>query len=295
MDDVFHLLFAPEYWGEVRKFHRFYSKTYRFEDFQSAALEGVDRSFQKALALLEVAKLLETKLHEDLEELKTTSHSSQVNTSQFQAVADSIISALYATLDCTTKVLNAVFPKAQGLPDSTRKLFKNAKIGKLDQSIPPIIRDAYSQADWYTEIRVVRDALTHSNAGFCSYSEDGKIRYFHDALKCVYGKGYVDDFYVYIENHFTNVNEFLGKVYRGLNSTLKDDETWQGCGFYKSLLYSRYVRPSEAVNIHGGRCDAYIWFLEEDKPTCPLVSTCGAYKRVSPTAASPPAEPPPQP
>ena len=86
-----------------------------------------------------------------------------------------------------------------------------------------------------------------------------------------------EDVFSYVDVLETQINRFLGRVFRCLNDTLSDDEVRQICGVFGGRLYTRYVRPGEAVDFDSGRCDAFRWFEKPDNPTCPLKDDCGAY------------------
>lgn len=285
--------FAPEQWGQIDRFISFYFLTAKPTDLERQAIEGVMNHFHKANRLLSVAQDIAPLIEEDETELREKSFTSGRRSLEFTAVVESAITALYSSVDCTRKTLRIVYPKAQGLPDSTRKLFQNATNGKIDQSIPASIRDALTGADWFVPLRVLRDALTHTNTGSCHRDhETGKIRYFSSAVKPISGKGYVDDFLEYIFEVRDRINNFLGLIFSELNKTLDDSEVWHMCGTFFGRIYHRFVRPTEAVDFNSGRCGAYEWFEKDENPTCPFVESCGAYQnRRSHDCAIPPVAP----
>lgn len=236
--------------------------------------------FHKANRLLCVAEYIAPLIEEDERELREKSFTSSRRSLEFTAVVESAITALYSSVDCARKTLRIVYPKAQGLPDSTRKLFQNAVNGKIDQSIPASIVDALTAADWFVPMRVLRDALPHTNTGSCHRDhETGKIRYFSDAVKPISGKGYVDDFLPYIFDVRNKINQFLGQIFSELNKSLDDSEVWQMCGMFYGRVYHRFVRATEAVDFNSGRCGAFEWFEKDENPTCPFVGSCGAYQK----------------
>lgn len=73
--------------------------------------------------LLAVAQAIAPNLEEDEKELKAQGFTSARRAAEFTAVVESALTALYSSVDCTRKILNILYPKAQGLPESTRKLF----------------------------------------------------------------------------------------------------------------------------------------------------------------------------
>ncbi len=273
------IAFDPSTWGEIEIFRRFGQTTYKFSSHASAACNGVENNFRKSITLREVAQSISPKLVEDRKELEEKGYSSGKYGKQYTAIAESTLTALYSSIDCTRVVLKAIYPKARGLPDSTRKLFANAKAGKLDTAIPLSIREALSHAEWYATFRVLRDALTHSDTGFCHLDKDtNKVRYFHESLRPLGSKSYIDDFDTYLEETASLINKMLGIIFRELNKTLNDEEILQVCGVFDSRVYTRSVSVRAATDFHSGKCLAFTWFDLPENPTCPFRNKCGAYK-----------------
>lgn len=272
--------FAPNCWGEVDRFRLFWGQTTTLRDDEREVLAGVSNHFHKAIRLLNVAQIISPNLEEDATELKLRGFTNATRAAEFTAVVESALTALYSSLDCTRKILNIIYPKAQGLPNSTRKLFQNAANGKLGNTIPQTIRDALANAEWFRTLRIVRDALTHTNTGMCHrYQDTGAIRYFNDVLKPICNQAYIDDFIAFVTELKDQVNTLLGQIFHELNQNMENAETWQMCGIFYGRVYHRFVRPTEAVDFNSGRCGAYKWFELEENPTCPFINSCGAYLR----------------
>jgi hypothetical protein len=272
--------FAPNDWGEVERFQQFFKRAANLSNADREALSGVANHFHKAVHLLNVARTIAPNLQEEQKELEERGFTSGRRAAEFTSVVESALTALYSSVDCTRRILKTLYPKAQGLPESTRKLFQNAADGKIDLTIPEGIRYALSNAEWFRPLRIVRDALTHTNTGCCSLDRGtGAVRYFHDAFKPICDRTYIDDLMEFVANLRDCLNRFLGCVFRELNRSLEDIETQQMCGIFYGRIYHRFVRPSEAIDFHSGRCGAYEWFELEEHPTCPFVDSCGAYKR----------------
>ena len=273
--------FSPPNWGEVDRFSHFGSTTYRFDERTRNALQGIAGHFHKALILEELAESIAPSLKQDREELNAKGHTGNKNGARLSAVIETVCSELYSSVDCTRQVVAEIYKGFQGVTSkSTRRFFQNAADGTLDPKLPPLIKEAFEDADWYVELRKLRDAVTHSDVGSCRLDEgSGKISYFNAALKD--GDKYLrmEDIFEKIRSFQNGVNKFEGKVFRGLNKTLKNDETFQVCGFFGGRVYSRFVRPSEAVDFHSGRCDALNWFEKDNNPRCPFADQCGAYNR----------------
>jgi hypothetical protein len=81
------------------------------------------------------------------------------------------------------------------------------------------------------------------------------------------------------------INAFLGCVFTEINQELEDLETDQMCGVFNGRFYERSVKPSEAVDFHGGRCKSHEWFDKSENPACPFKDRCDAYTRVKETKA----------
>lgn len=272
--------FAPERWGQVDKFLNFFLIQRPLPNHDRQALEGVKNHFLKATRLLSVANKIASSISEDEKELEEKGYTNRINSLEFAAVVESAVTAFFSSVDCTRQVLNIIYPKAQGLPQSTRKLFHNAKADKIDENVPSPIRESLKNAEWFLPLRVLRDALTHTNTGSCHRDkETGKIRYFNEAVKPISGKGYVDNFNDYLDNICEEINRFQGAIFSELSNILEDTESWQICGFFHGRIYHRFVRPREAVDFNSGRCGAFEWFENKENPACPFLESCGAYKK----------------
>ena len=271
--------FAPQYWGQLERFAQFYSKTYKFRPNSMKALSGAANHFRKAVTFKNLSIKLVPNLEIDKKELEANGYTPAENSMELSAVIEGIILELYSSIDCTRKIINEIYGKYPGIPDSTRKLFQNAFDNKIDERVPEILRATLREANWYTGFRKIRNELTHSDVGSChSDPKTSKISYMHTGFQ-IDGKALViDDIFDKIEKTFSDVNTFLGKIYVFLNSTLSEEEVWQVCGFFGYRLYSRFVIPSKAVDFDSGRCESYEWFEKDKNHTCPFVDTCGAYR-----------------
>lgn len=273
-------MFTPDRWGVLDVFQTFCGTTYKFSKYEQEALRGVANHYSKALRLERVSRLIAPRMQEDQDELAEQGHTSSERSKEYTAVVEALITSLYSSIDCTRKVLRAVFPKAQGLPDSTRKLFANAANNKLDPLLPDAIRIALSNATWFSEFRVLRDALTHSDTGRCSLNnETGKVAYFHETFRGFREPSYIEDFVDYIHAYLKRVSSFIVAIFNALTDTLNNEEVWTICGMFHGRMYSRFVRRSEAIDFDSGRCDAFTWFELNENPTCPFKDSCAAYVR----------------
>lgn len=272
--------FAPETWGAVERFSHLSAETYHFPPHIHGCVTGTTANFQRAELLRKIAMEMVPLLQADRAELEAKGFTQAEEGRKLTAVLESSVTALYSSLDSARKVVTHVFSKHQGLPESTRKTFQNSADGKLDPRLPERIRHAFATASWYPRFRRLRDALTHVGPGSCHLeNQTGKVMYFHDAIREGTTVTHIPDIFATLDVYFQDVNLFLGQVFTALLETLKDDEVWQMCGVFGGRIYSRFVRPSEAKNIHSGRCDAYKWFELPENPWCPLADKCEAYKR----------------
>ncbi len=275
------ITFAPDVWGEVRKFIRFYYTTYKFTEYVNSSLLGVDGHFHKYSILMGLAKRLVPDLKKDNEELIQRGYTEAIHSKELAAIIDTLFCELYSSVDCTRTVIGAIYGKYRNVPTkSTSKMFKNAAEQKMDERVPQEIRKAFEdgQSDWFPKLKKIRDSLNHSNIGSCSENE-GKISYYHSLLGKEKGNVLLtDDVFKELSDYEIKVNGFLGLIFHSLNQTLKDEEIVQICGVFNSRFYQRFVSPREALNFHSGRCKSCEWFEKEDQPTCPFVDTCGAYK-----------------
>ncbi len=273
--------FYPKNWGEVDRFTHFHSTTYNFDERLTGILRGIAGHFHKAIILEELAHSIAPDLKEDTEELSSKGYSGNKNGARLAAVIETIFCELYSSVDCARQIVGKVYHGYQGVPDSTRRFFQNAAADKLDKKIPEEIRNAFAKADWYHLLRRLRDAVTHSDVGSCCLDEGSeKTRYINTAIRDVADKCLVvEDVLARIETFKKEVNSFEGRVFRALNQTIKNDEVFQICGFFNGRVYSRFVRPMDALNFNSGRCHALSWFEKDGNPRCPFADNCEAFKR----------------
>ncbi len=279
------LYFTPERWGELDRFRNFYSTTHRFDRRTTDRVRGISSHFHKAHTLHSLAVRLRPSLAQDNERLEAEGYSPATNARELNAVIETILCELYASLDCTAQLLRALYGNLPGVPSkSTRKLFANAVDGKIDGRFPETLLDAIvTAAPWVADLRHLRDTIAHSDTGSCHLdSESDVVRYMNSAMGPSNRAHVIDDIFSDVEQYFSSVNQLLGVIFRFLNSQLNDSETQQFCGVFFGRMYTRLVRPSEAIDFHAGRCQSHRWFDKEENSTCPFVDKCGAYQRKVP-------------
>lgn len=278
-------MFAPERWGTVDYFAKFYSTTYQFSAVQRRAVSGVSAHFNKAQYLLALAHKLKPNLQIDAAELEQNGYSAIHNSHELGTVIEAAILELYAVLDCTAKVIHAVHGKTtRGLKDSTSGLFKN--IGKAEGSIPDAIRKAILDAHWYNQILLIRSEITHLMPGSCHLDRDSDfVRYMHTGLLAQGKPLIIDDVFGWLDTLIVSINRFIGLVFHHLSAKFDDKPIHEICGMVQGRLLHRYIRPTypaEKITFDSGECGAWVWFEKPENPTCPFTEVCGAYERKAP-------------
>ncbi|RRU08306.1 hypothetical protein [Stenotrophomonas sp. 278] len=82
-----------------------------------------------------------------------------------------------------------------------------------------------------------------------------------------------------IETLIREVNAFLGKVYRFLNSQLRPHVAEELCGIFFGRGYMRKVPLAERIDFDSGVCQSRHWFDSDSAFKCPFSESCGAYHR----------------
>lgn len=271
-------LYAPEAWGELERFAKFYSGSLSLRDTTKRAVSGAVNHFNKAITFKGLAERLKPNLLIDQNELKENGFTPARNSQELSAVIEEIFTELYSSIDCTRKVIFEINMQCRGLPDSTRKMFQKVISGEVGAEFPDPLRNAIKNADWFFELMSMRDELTHLSIGNCSLDpETGLISYMHQGIKKRNGILIIPDVFAEIEKFFIGVNAFLGEVFHYLNSTLKDEPMLQICGIFFGRAYTRHVSPFDSRDFDGGKCDSHIWFDTLEGYRCPFVNSCGAY------------------
>lgn len=267
-------LYAPEQWGSLEKFNKFYSGTFSLNESGKRSVSGAINHFKKGLVLRDLALKLSPNLAVDENELNQQGYTYAINSRELSAIIEGAILEFYSSIDCTSKVITEIYKNHQGIPNSTRKFFQNVRSGKVDKDFPEELRIAVNEATFYEGFRRIRDELTHLDIGRCHKDKDtGKIRYIHDSFSLK-----IDDIFQKLEQTAIDVNQFIGRVFAYLFSQLKDERITQICGIFDSHVYTRHVSPSEAIDFHGGVCESRKWFDLEEKLACVFADNCGAYK-----------------
>jgi hypothetical protein len=271
------VLFDPMKWGTQQRFQHFYATTYSFDRNAQYSIRGSANHFYKALLIIKITKEFSPRLSEDLTELEAKGYTNSIRGNELSLLIEMIILEFYSSIDCTRHIVTTIYKKHQGVRESTRKFFQAAFDDKIAETVPSEIRAAFKTAQWYDELRRIRDALTHSDIGSCNLDETSQIiSYMHPGLGDDRRAFIIKDILAYLDTLKVNINQFTGKVFNFLNTTLLDNEVREICGIFNGFVYSRYVRPSEAIDFNSGRCNA--WF-DNSVANCPFADKCDAYNR----------------
>jgi hypothetical protein len=272
-------MFAPEVWGSVDHFVNLHSETYKFSEIEKRAVSGVTNHFRKALTLYSLVVKLRPNLDIDRAELHEKGYTHALNGTEFSAVFEAAILELYSSVDCTAKVLFAVYAKkSQGFRDSTRALFQSFE--KITGAFPARLKEIFREVSWYIQLRFLRDELTHRQTGSCILDQEtGKVRYMHTGITKHGLPLIIEDIFEWFQAMVNHINTFLGAIFEYLSSTLNDTPIMQICGVIDSRMLMRFVNPTERITFNSGACGSAHWFELPENPTCPFVDACGAYQR----------------
>ncbi|TAV98404.1 hypothetical protein ELI24_08380 [Rhizobium ruizarguesonis] len=130
----------------------------------------------------------------------------------------------------------------------------------------------------FRSLVLLRDDLTHLDTGSLYLDKDtDKVRYDHYGItRHEQALSYLDIF-GWLNGMMENVNLFLGKIFKHLNETLRDEPIFQMCGMVDGRALHRWVSPVGDLTFNSGRCGAWVWFEKPENPSCPFKDTCGAY------------------
>jgi hypothetical protein len=272
-------MYAPERWGEVDRFRTLWPTTYAFRGRERRVLAGVENHFHKALTLLSIGESLLPTLDVDEAELEENGFTPARNARNLAAVLEGVITELYSVIDCTAEMLHIIYgPTTTRFRKSTRGLFHD--VDKFSGSFPERLKELVRSANWYAELRNIRDELTHRDVGSCSQDrETGIVRYFHSSLWNGERIEPIEDIFGWLNEKRDAVNGFIGTVFHELNSTITGGTVTQMCGMVKGRLLMRLLDASKPIDFHNGHCLSAQWFENEEEYRCPFADECGAFQR----------------
>lgn len=268
---------APEHWGQVTIFGKFYGGTYEFNERDQRAVIGLSAHFDKSMRLQSLAGKLKPNLALDWQELEERGFTPADYGAELATVIEAAFLELYSAIDCAVKVLRAIYAKdTRGLKDSTRGLFQDPD--KLTGSFPERLKDLIREAVWFKRLVNLRDELTHLSTGDVHWDEKTDlVRYTHRGLKERDQILEFPDVFSTMNELTTGVNQFLGAVFQHLNTTLSNKPVFHMCAMVEGRLLHRYINPAEQITFDSGRCGSWVWFELPGNPTCPFKEFCGAY------------------
>lgn len=273
-------MYAPEQWGEVERFRRFYAATHKFTELEQRAVLGVSAQFLDGMRLLSLARKSLPNLDLDEAEMEQNGFTAAENGAELTALFEAAIRCLYSSIDCSAKVIRSVYgSKARGFKSGTRFLFQSFET--ID-CLPDAIQNAFREAVWYRQLLHLRDELTHYSTGHCNKDpKTGALCYMHSAIKASEHGLIIDDAIAWADSLARSINAFLGVTFKAMNHGLSDAPAFQMCGMTHGRVLHRYVGVRDAVDFHGGDCGSHHWFDLPEHPSCPFSTNCGAYTRKS--------------
>ncbi len=174
--------FCPELWGELEAFASLYSATYKFDAREQRAFAGARQHFEKALVFVGRAASLRPGLDIDRAQLNETGFTPAAHSREMTTVVEAAVVELYSSVDCTAKVLRAIYKRSRGFKDSTRGLFTG--VDAIRGDFPDPLKDAIRGAGWFEQLCFLRDELTHLGTGRCDLPErTDKVVYRHLGVK----------------------------------------------------------------------------------------------------------------
>lgn len=272
--------FAPEQWGSLDYFKIFCKGTHNFKPDTQKALGGVSSHYRKAEILYGLAVRLLPNMQIDERELNEKGHTSASNGAEFTAVVEEVFTELYASVECARKILTDIYRGVPKLPtDSTRRFFQRFMSGEIGASFPAELTELIRSCDWYEELRVIRDELTHADIGHCSLERGTAfVTYMHTGVRADGSPLIINDVLGRLDALSAQINQFMGGVFNFLNRQLKPTEVDQLCGFFYGRAYLRKLQLKNALDINSGLCTSYHWFDTTAGFRCPLADNCGAYQ-----------------
>src|SRR5262249_32058442 len=139
------------------------------------------------------------------------------------------------------------------------------------------------QVDWYEELRVYRDELTHGQTGSCNLDRQTRlVHYMHHGMQKDGRALIIDDIFEWLVQKMTAINGTLGRVFPYLNHHLSSKPVQAVCGMTQGRILMRTVDPSQLpITFNSGHCMSFHWFTQPDNPGCPFSEYCGAFARTA--------------
>ena len=216
---------VSEGWRESARFRRFHFGVYDLKDLELRALDGVTSHCEKCHYFSSLAEKLRPNLNIEVQELEQQRYTSAVSSKEIAAVIEAAIQELHSSVDCTEKVLCAIYGNKSNEP--IRYLFseiqKTSEECRREIKLPSEITQVIRNASWYDELRCLRNGLIHRDTGRVHLDErDGPVRYIHLGVKGSNQPFVREDIFGWLTEMEAKVNRFHDEIFRYLNSTLVD-------------------------------------------------------------------------
>lgn len=283
LPNIFLLDFAPERWTNLHKLALFVGPPFPNDGNVRIGLRDCERHLNRSVVYFRILGRLRPNLSLDREELKKYGGSSNMNSQEYAAIAESVITTLYSALDGLRTFLFGAYRNVAGVQNgSNGKLFQRAKEQKYGEGFPADIATLLAKAwdDWFASLRDFRTELTHGSTGSCHLDEaTGRIGYFNDGIKIENRSFMLEDIDAYLGDVEARVRELVESIAGYHFQKLDPAPHFAMCGFYKGRWYGRMVEPSRDMHFGSGSCLSYDWFESTEGQFCPMASRCEAYSR----------------
>lgn len=272
-------VFAPERMREVDRFKIFSGTQHEFRARDWRTLSGVENHFHKAGTLLSLAQRLLHDLEADEKELEEKGFTEAQASRDVAAMVEGVIVELYSVVDCTARLLFVIYrAESKGFRDSTSRLFE--RVENISGSFPDRLKFTIGKADWFNELRSIRDELIHRDTGRCSKNQQtGLLDYWHSNLWDGEKQKPIEDVFGWLLKMRDRVNELIGEVFNELNKGITSGSANQLCGFVEGRGLMRSLDASMPLDFDNGVCLSHQWFTLPENPSCPFMDKCGAFTR----------------
>lgn len=281
--DVFLLNFMPEQWTSLHKLRYFLGAPLPNDGSVRIGLRDCEQHLSKVQVLWRVAERLRPNLILDREELERIGGTANLHSQELAAVFESIICALYSSLDGLRKFLFGVYRNVKGVQNgSNGKLFDRAQEKQYGPGFSEEIRLLIAEArkSWFLRLREIRTELTHGSTGTCHLdTKTNLVRYFNEGIKREGGNLFLDDIEGLVRTFDGKVRELIHSIAAYFYTQLEPVLQFQICGMYRARWYGRMVAAAPNISSKDGHCLSYDWFEKEPGYFCPLAKQCSAYER----------------
>lgn len=283
LPNIFLLDFAPDQWTNLHRLALFVGPPLPNDGNVRIGLRDCERHLNRSEVYLRILDRLRPNLSQDREELKKYGGSSDMNSKEYAAIAESVVTTLYSAFDGLRTFLFGAYRNVAGVQNgSNGKLFQRAKEEKYGDGFPSEVRALLAAAcdEWFASLRDFRTELTHGSTGSCHLDEaTGRIRYFNDGIRVDSRSFMLEDIDAYLSDVTSRVRALIESIADYHFRKLDPVPHFAMCGVYKARWYGRMVAPSSDLHFGSGSCLSYDWFESTEGLFCPLANRCNAYSR----------------